>query len=107
MRFRWNADGHVVECLVELSQGPSQPREAGYALDDRWGHRLVRTEDYAQFLASGARLVDLPDPLPQLVADFVSACRDPSADAVPSARIVPRLAAVRALADAFLEQDRR
>jgi hypothetical protein len=56
LRFGWQAGEHTVECLVDLSRSPNQPREAGYALDGRWGHRLVRTADYAQFLASGARL---------------------------------------------------
>lgn len=71
VHFTWPARSGPVAATVELELGPEQPREAGWGVDDHHARRLIRTEDYAQFFASGARLVDLPDPLEAHVASFV------------------------------------
>lgn len=107
VRFTWRAGGRPVDVLVELDQGPSQPREAGFAVNGHWAHRLVRVRDYAQFFACGAALVDVPDPLPLLLSDFVAALSPDGAPHGPLAdrRIVPRLSALLALRRAFLRDD--
>lgn len=47
------------------------PREAWYAVDGARADRCVRPSDYAMFFRSGARLVDLPDPLRLRIGAFV------------------------------------
>ncbi|GJM23017.1 MAG: hypothetical protein DHS20C15_29320 [Planctomycetota bacterium] len=103
--FTWHADGHAVACMVSLRQGPEQPRRASYAVDDRWAHRLIRTRDYAQFFASGARVVDVPDPLDTLVGDFAARLRadPPVPDSVATGRMTRRLKALHELRRAYLE----
>ncbi len=105
MTFRWVADGQPVDVLVELSTSPDQPREASLVVDGRRAHRLIRTADYAQFFASGARLVDVPDPLAKHLADFVLALRAdrPRASDVENTRIRQRMAALDVVRRAFLE----
>ncbi|MCB9898664.1 MAG: Gfo/Idh/MocA family oxidoreductase [Planctomycetes bacterium] len=107
LRFAWVADGRPVEALVELDRAPSQPREAGYDVNGRRAQRLVRLADYAQFFAAGAALVDVPDPLPLLLADFVADLRADATQRDPTAnrRIVQRLSALDSLRAAFLRDD--
>ena len=92
-----------VEVLVELSASPGQPREASLAVNDRWAHRLIRTRDYALFFASGATLVDVPDPLALHLERFVAALRRdrPRGSAAENTRIVQRLEALDTLRRAF------
>lgn len=103
--FTWRADGHAIACMVSLRQGPEQPRRAAYAVDDRWAHRLIRARDYAQFFASGARLVDVPDPLDAQVGRFVEALRadPPVPDPATTGRMTRRLRALHELRRAYLE----
>ena len=99
LAFSWQADHGPVAAEVALRLGPSQPREAGFGVDGHGARRLIRQADYAQFFADGARLVDVPDPLPLLLADFVSACRSPSHEdsAVAAHKMVERMSALHQL----------
>jgi len=94
--FRYLAGGHPVDVMVELSTSPEQPREASFAINGHWAHRLIRTTDYAFFFASGARLVDVPDPLGLHLAEFVEALRSerPHASDTKNTRIKQRMAAL-------------
>jgi hypothetical protein len=105
LRFRYMADEHAVDVLVELSLGPNQPREASLAVNGHWAHRLIRTSDYALFFASGARVVDLPDPLAVHLARFVARLRaePPRVSATENLRIRQRMSALDLLRIAFLE----
>jgi hypothetical protein len=101
--FTWPADAGQVACRVHFELGAEQPREAGWGLDDRFARRLIRMGDYAQFLAAGARVVDLGDPLGLLVERFVAdrageRCEDRQAGA---RRMVQRMDALAALWDAW------
>jgi len=108
VRFSWPAETGPVEATVRFALGPEQPREAGWGLDGRYAQRLIRAHDYAQFLASGARLVDLPDPLGLLVGRFVDALRgdhrEDRADA--AARMIQRMDALSAMRDAWQADSR-
>ncbi|MEM1450221.1 MAG: Gfo/Idh/MocA family oxidoreductase [Planctomycetota bacterium] len=71
------------------------PREAWLAVDGARADRCVRMSDYALFLRSGARLVDLPDPLTARLADFVATVRAAQDGAPPAAgRDISRRAAI-------------
>lgn len=107
LSFRWAADEGAVQATVALERGPEQPREAAYGVDGRVARRYIRTSDYAQFLASEARLVNLPDPLARLLGRFLTtvAERD-TTDAekdrrAEAARMVQRMEALTCLSDAF------
>lgn len=76
IRFTWPARLGPVDVRVDLGHGPQQPREAGWGVDGDYAARLIRTSDYAQFFAAGAKVVDLPDPLAVHVAAFVGQLRD-------------------------------
>jgi predicted dehydrogenase len=97
--FRYLADGHPIEVMVELSTSPEQPREASLAINGHWAHRLIRTADYAFFFASGARLVGVPDPLGLHLTEFVDALRSerPRASDTKNTRIKQRMAALDAV----------
>jgi len=100
------ADESPVEVMVELSTSPGQPREASLAVNGFWAHRLIRTSDYALFFASGARLVDLPDPLQLRVQRFVAALRAdrPRVSVDENLRILQRLQALDLLGRSFSGQ---
>lgn len=75
----------VVEATLSGSKGPFQvraaldgaertaPRTAWYAIDGVRVDRCVRAADYALFLRSGSRIVDMEDPLHGRLASF---CED-------------------------------
>ena len=103
--FRWTAETGPVQVRVELAMGTEQPRIAAWGVDDAVARRYIRTSDYTQFLATGARLVDLPDPLGRLVQRFVSVLiRDDGEDQEAEARrMVQRMRALGRLLAAWDE----
>lgn len=62
--------------LVSQDGAPTGPRSAWIALDDVRVERCIRPRDYALFFRRGSALFDLPDPLSQRVAAFVTAVQD-------------------------------
>ena len=65
-------DGSEFALEVRLAgDAQEMPREAWYAIDGMRADRCVRSSDYAMFLRSGARLVDLADPLRLRVGSFL------------------------------------
>jgi hypothetical protein len=101
--FQYRADGHAIETEIHLIQSEAAPKEAGYAINGCSIRRLVRASDYAIFFASGARVVDVPDPLALLVRDFVGDLRcGPGADGASRTRpIVQRMRLLADIAAAF------
>jgi len=102
--FRYLADDRPIDVMVELSTSPEQPREASLAINGRWAHRLIRPADYAFFFASGARVVEVADPLGQHLAEFVEALRSerPRVSDAENTRIRQRMAALDAVRRDFL-----
>ncbi|MFT7462296.1 MAG: putative dehydrogenase [Pseudohongiellaceae bacterium] len=109
--FSWPADAGPVQATVELSQEAEQPRRAGYSIDGHQAARMIRSADYAQFFGDGARLVDVPDPLGQLIAAFVAALEVQMASSDPAAKhgstpglrydMIERMRALTGLAQAY------
>ena len=69
--FTYRAGPRSVQATVDLRQGASQPREAGYGFDGRVAARRVDLADYRLWLEGDGRTVALPDPTPRLVRSFV------------------------------------
>ncbi len=99
--FRLVAADRMVDVTIELVQEKAQPRGAGYAVNGHWARRLIRLEDYAMFFASGARVVDVPDPLALLVGDFVSALKARADGASEALAIADRARMLDEIAIAF------
>jgi len=101
--FEYRAGGHKIETEIDLIQSEETPKEAGYAINGRSARRLVRTSDYAILFASGARLVDVPDPLALLVGDFVRdlSCGPGAGEASRTQPIVQRMRLLAEIATAF------
>jgi hypothetical protein len=78
IEFRYRADALFVETRVRLIQCKKQPREAGFGVNGCWAQRMIRMEDYAIHLGDGPRIVDVPDPLGQIVSAFVQELSSPS-----------------------------
>jgi len=105
--FRYVADEQPVEVMIELSASPGQPREAGLAVNGRWAHRVIRLRDYALFFASGAQVIDVPDPLVTHLETFVEALRAdrPRVSAAENIRIRQRMSALDTLRRAFTREN--
>ena len=99
--LRYVAGDRSMDAAIVLVQDKTQPREAGYAVNGRWARRLIRMEDYAMFFASGARVVDVPDPLALLVGDFVTALKEGPGKASASREIADRARLLDEIAIAF------
>lgn len=99
--FRYVAGDRSVDASIELVQEKAQPREAGYAVNGRWARRMIRVEDYAMFFASGARVVDVPDPLALLVGSFVRALEAAPREASAAREIAERARLLDEIANAF------
>jgi len=80
VRFDYCTDQGTVAVETCLSPTDESPRAAAYAVDGRWAHRRITGADYElSFVGDDGHSVPLPDPLTQLVADFVDALRGPAA----------------------------
>ncbi len=71
VEFEFESNGDRIE--VDLDLRPSGfPRVVILVIDGRRAERRIRLPDYRMSYADGDRSVPLPDPLPQLVHEFVS-----------------------------------
>lgn len=61
----------VTRATLQLETCPERPRPAWYSIDGARADREVELPDYRQFLVAGDRRVALPDPLHQVVREFV------------------------------------
>ena len=71
IHFDYRTKDRAVAVHVHLVPGDAHPRVAAYGMNGRWVQRLIRMRDYAIFFTDGLRVVDVPDPLRELVRDFV------------------------------------
>jgi hypothetical protein len=87
---------------VELRRSQRHPREASLTIDGRRAQRLVSGDDYQLSFADDGRTVPLPDPLTQLVADFVRALPSPGERAAGRSReIVERMELLESIVAGF------
>jgi hypothetical protein len=87
LRFAYRTSVATVPCEVRLRSSERLPREAGYAVNGHWAEREVRLSDYAFRFRDGSREVDVPDPLRELLRDFLAALATPGAPPDPA---IPR-----------------
>jgi hypothetical protein len=85
--------------------GARQPRRAELELDGHRARRLVSEEGYRLCFADAARSVPLPDPLTQLVADFVAALREGRAAQIDP--ILQRMRVLVAIAASYAPEEIR
>ena len=78
-RARWSCASRIAprhspwRSEVRLRSSDRLPREAAYAVNGHWAEREIRPSDYAFRFRDGAREVDVPDPLRELLRDFLAA----------------------------------
>jgi Oxidoreductase family, NAD-binding Rossmann fold len=94
--FFYVVGGSAVRCEITLRSSDRPPREAAYAVNGRWAERRIRPADYAFSLGAGGREVSLPDPLRELLRDFLAALPARGGAGQPEPAIPARMA--------FLEQ---
>ena len=70
--FRWTTSAGSLITHIELRSSDRNPRGAWIELDSVRFERLVRPEDYAMFLSTGARVHQIEDPLVRHLRGFVS-----------------------------------
>jgi predicted dehydrogenase len=73
LTFDWLAPAGAVAATIELISREAPPREAGYGVNGRWAERRIRPDDYAFSFVDGEREASVPDPLRELLRDFVAA----------------------------------
>ena len=73
LTFTVCAGERALDVEIELRRSDRHPREASLAIDGRRAARLVSGDGYQLSFADDGRTVPLPDPLTQLVTDFVRA----------------------------------
>jgi predicted dehydrogenase len=73
LRFAYRTPTFSVASELRLRSADRLPREAAYAVNGHWAEREIRPSDYAFRFRDGAREVDVPDPLRELLRDFLAA----------------------------------
>ena len=99
LRFTYRTAAAAIASEVTLRASDRTPREAGYALDGRWAEREIRAADYAFSFRSGDRSVPVPDPLRELLRDFLAALAAPGA--APDPAIPARMALLEQILEAL------
>jgi hypothetical protein len=109
LAFAYCAGTRRLEVEIELRRSDRHPREAWLEIDGSRAKRLVGADDYRLSFAADGRSVPLPDPLTQLVADFVAALAGPDARAAASrtAEITERMQLLEHVVEGFALQVRR
>jgi hypothetical protein len=92
LRFAYRAPTYEVACEVRLRTTERPPREAAYAVNGHWAEREIRPSDYAFRFRDGAREVAVPDPLRELLGDFLAALPTRGEAGAPDPAIAPRMA---------------
>ena len=102
------AGERALDVEVSLRRSDRHPREASLAIDDRCAQRMVSGDDYRLSFADGERSVQLPDPLEQIVADFVRALPGPGerAAAGRAGEIVERMALLEEILAGWARHER-
>lgn len=73
LRFAYRTPTGSVASELRLRSSDRLPREAAYAVNGHWAEREIRPSDYAFRFRDGGREVEVPDPLRELLRDFLSA----------------------------------
>jgi len=71
LRFAYRTATFSVASEVRLRSADRLPREAAYAVNGHWAEREIRPSDYAFRFRDASREVDVPDPLRELLRDFL------------------------------------
>jgi len=101
LSFRYRSAAVSLACEVTLRSSDQQPREAGYGVNGRWAERRIRPGDYAFSFQDGARTAPAPDPLRELLRDFLAALPAPGATAPADPAISPRMALLEQILEAL------
>jgi len=72
VHFRYVAAGHEVDARIVLNQGSTTPRPAAYGFDGCIARRVIEPATYTMRLVTDDRWIDLPDPTPLRVRDFLA-----------------------------------
>jgi len=99
LRFAYRTPRETVASELRLRASERLPREAGYAVNGHWAEREIRPSDYAFRFRDGSREVDVPDPLRELLRDFLAALGAPRAPLDPA--IPRRMALLEQILDAL------
>ena len=75
LRFAYRTPTYTVASELWLRSSDRPPREAAYAVNGHWAEREIRPSDYAFRFRDGSREVEVPDPLRELLRDFLEALR--------------------------------
>jgi predicted dehydrogenase len=100
LTFDWLAPSGAVSTTIELISREAPPREAGYGVNGRWAERRIRPDDYAFSFVDGDREVSVPDPLQELLRDFVAA-----PERLPTGEIGVRMAILERILDALAAEE--
>jgi predicted dehydrogenase len=96
LTFEWRVPAGAVAAEIELISREAPPREAGYGVNGHWAERQIRPGDYAFSFVDGARAAPVPDPLRELLRDFVAA-----PERLPTGEIGLRMAILERILDAL------
>jgi predicted dehydrogenase len=92
LRFAYRTPTCEVASELRLRTGERPPREAAYAVNGHWAEREIRPSDYAFCFRDGTREVAAPDPLRELLRDFLAALPTRGEPGAPDPHVAPRMA---------------
>jgi predicted dehydrogenase len=101
LRFAYRLPTYEVACEVRLRTRESQPREAAYAVNGHWAEREIRPSDYAFRFRDGTREAVVPDPLRELLRDFLAAVPTRGEPGAPDPLVAPRMAHLARILEAL------
>jgi predicted dehydrogenase len=101
LRFAYRTPTYEVACEVRLRAREHPPREASYAVNGHWAEREIRPSDYAFRFRNGVREEAVPDPLRELLRDFLAALPTRGEPAAPDPAIAPRMALLARILEAL------
>jgi predicted dehydrogenase len=96
LTFDWLSPPDRVAVEIELIRREAPPREAGYGVNGHWAEREIRPDDYAFSFVDGEREAPVPDPLRELLRDFVA-----GPGRLPTGEIGLRMAILERILDAL------
>jgi predicted dehydrogenase len=101
VRFAYRTPTYEVTSEVWLRTREHPPREASFAVNGHWAEREIRPSDYAFHFRDGVREVAVPDPLRELLRDFLAALPTRGEPGAPDPAIAPRMALLARILEAL------
>jgi predicted dehydrogenase len=101
LRFAYRTPTYEVASEVRLRTREHPPREASFAVNGHWAEREIRPSDYAFRFRDGARETSVPDPLRELLRDFLAALPTRGEPGAPDPAIAPRMALLARILEAL------